>query len=68
MKPGTKTNRRESESGLERIEYCRGVLLMKSFLTDAENKRVRNRIKAWCARNNYPVEEIQMVLNRNPPR
>jgi len=40
----------DTQTMFQRIHFCRGMLNMHGFLTEAENAKITDRIAEWCNR------------------
>jgi hypothetical protein len=51
MKPLDKTMSLPAQTFFERIQYCRKMLVIHGFLSDAENEKAHKRIAKWVKEN-----------------
>ena len=51
MKPSDKLMAWKREAALDRIEGCRVMLNLHGFVSDAENEKIKQRIRKWVKKN-----------------
>ena len=57
MKPSDKLMAWKSGTALELIEACRVMLSLHGFVSDAENEKIKQRIRKWITKNEKAVSD-----------
>ncbi len=48
--PQKTASKLDKQNMFQRIHFCRGMLNMHGFITEAENRKITARIAEWCNR------------------